>query len=54
MFPLTLSFSKALEQELQLIVSLCSTKLNEPHSGSTSFILQQHNGSNRNGKQLAL
>lgn len=50
MIPLTLSLSKALEQELQLIVSLCSTKLNEPHSGSTSFMLQQRNVNNRNGE----
>lgn len=54
MIPLTLSLSKAQEQELQLILSLCSTKLNEPHSGSTSFMLQQRNASNRNGEQLAL
>lgn len=54
MIPLTLSLSKALEKELQLIVSLCSTKLNEPHSGSTSSVLQRYNVSNRNGEQLAL
>lgn len=54
MIPLTLSLSMALEQELQLIVSLCSTKFNESHSGSTSFMLQQHNVKNRNGQQLAL